>query len=189
MRTAAQWTMYLGMAVAMASGAMWPRPTWAGVALGLLIIALGVALRRKAGAPTAEAQHGAGAGAKAPRTGTLDDALAQFSAETKALAEQAEGLDLEAIKRRCEDLVWIGPERVGQAQELIAARVGFAQYAEVMAPLATAERWLNRAWSAAADGHRPEAVASLRTAQEFAGEAAEVGKGKLGVSALPAPGG
>jgi hypothetical protein len=57
--------------------------------------------------------------------------------------------------------------------------VGFASYAEIMAPLATAERWLYRAWSAAADEHRPEVLASVKTAITFADEALKQGKDKL----------
>ena len=64
-------------------------------------------------------------------------------------------------------------------QEAIAAHVGFATYAEVMAQLASAERWLYRAWSSASDSHRKECIQSLKIAAPFAREAAALGKGKL----------
>ena len=75
----------------------------------------------------------------------------------------------------------IGQEFARVAQEAIAAKVGFSVYAEVMAPLAACERWLNRTWSAAADGHRPECVHSLQTALVFAREAAALAQQRFTV--------
>jgi len=168
--------MYAGMAAAMYGGAQWPRPAWGVVAVGLAIIGGGVALRRAAGAPQIESSGGATDARKPPRVGSLVDALGALSSGIEALADQGESLDLEAIKTRVEELVWLGPERIGAAQEAIAAKVGFGVYAEVMAPLAAAERWLHRSWSAAADHHRPECVFSLKTALSFAREAEALGK-------------
>lgn len=171
LRTGSDWVMYAGMAVAMYGGAQWPRPAWGIVAAGIAVIGGGVAMRRAAGAPKLESGEGSGDTRRAPRKGTLIDALVELTAGVEALSAESESAALEAIKARVEDLVWIGPERVGAAQEAIAAKVGFSVYAEVMTPLATCERWLNRAWSAAADGHRPECTASLQTALTFAREA------------------
>ena len=178
LREGAIWTMYLGMAISMVGGATWPRPTWLVVVGGVLVACVGVAMKRAAGAAPPD-EGGVGDGSKAPRTGTLEDALEQMAAGAEELAAQGEGLDFEAIKKRVEELNWLGPERIGAAQESIAATQGFAVYAEVMAPLATAERWLYRAWSASADGHRPEVVRSLKTAAPYAREAATLGKGRL----------
>ncbi len=44
-------------------------------------------------------------------------------------------------------------------------RMGLAGYAELMDSFAAMERQLNRAWSAAADGHLPESESCLRNAQ------------------------
>lgn len=44
-------------------------------------------------------------------------------------------------------------------------RLGLAGYAELMDSFAAMERQLNRAWSAAADGHLPESETCLRNAQ------------------------
>lgn len=174
------WVMYAGMTVSMVGGATWPRPTWAIVAGGLVIVGAGIVMKRLGGVGPAEEHGGEGDSAKRPpRNGNLKDALGELTRETQALSEQAEEMDFEAIKTKVEALIWIGPERFGQSQEVIAAKVGFPTYAEVMAPLASAERQLYRAWSAAADGHRPECVASIASALSFAKEAEEVGVGKL----------
>jgi hypothetical protein len=178
LREIANWVMYVGMAVSMAGGATWPGPSWAVVLGGLALIGVGIGIRRAAGVPGLD-ENAAEAAGKPPRTGTLSEALGVVSEGVAELSAGAPTMDLEAIKKRVEELNWLGPERLGSAQEIIIARVGFAAYAEVMAPLATAERWLNRAWSAAADGHRPECLASLQTALTFAREAAQVGQEKL----------
>jgi len=47
----------------------------------------------------------------------------------------------------------------------LVARMGLAGYAELMDHFAAMERQLNRAWSAAADGHLQEAMTSLKNAQ------------------------
>lgn len=179
MREASDWVMYAGMLVAMVGGATWPRPTWVAVAGGLAIIGAGVAMRRAAGGSSLAEETGVVDARRPPRQGTLVDGVTAFVAGIEALLGEAEGLPLETIKTRVDDLLWIGPERLGSAQEVIAARAGFAAYAEVMAPLASAERWLNRAWSAAADEHRPECVASLETALTFARDAALVAPARL----------
>lgn len=49
-------------------------------------------------------------------------------------------------------------------------RLGLAGYAELMDSFAAMERQLNRAWSAAADGHLPESLSSLRNAQPLLAE-------------------
>ena len=174
LREMSRWTMYLGMLIAMVAGATWPRPTWAGVLVGLAVIGAGVGMKRVAGpAPIDQGEADPG-GAKPPRTGTLTEGLAKVAEQVAALAAEAKDADFEHVKKRVEELNWLGAERIGQAQEAIAARVGFAAYAEVMAPLATAERLLYRAWSAAADGHRGEVIASLEAAVPHANEAAQV---------------
>ena len=179
LRDLSKWTMYLGLGVAMVAGATWPSPTWAGVAVGLAIVGAGIAMKRAAGAPTIE-EHADVGGEKPPRTGSIEDALEHVAREVEALAGEAVSADFEAVKKKVEGLIWLGPERLGQAQEAVAARIGFAAYAEVMAPLATAERLMYRAWSAATDGHRPETINSLSAAVPYAKEAASLAKGKLG---------
>jgi len=172
LRSSSSWVMYLGMAICMYGGARWPRPAWPFVAAGLVVILVGIALRRSAGAPTLEVEQIHSSDLKRPRrTGTLVDALSALVQGIERLHGEGPDAELAAIKDRIEELIWLGPERVGSSQEAIAAKVGFAAYAEVMAPLAASERWLNRAWSAAADGHRPECLSSLAEALAAAREA------------------
>ena len=52
------------------------------------------------------------------------------------------------------------------ARPAIIAKMGMGGYAQVMDAFAASERRINRAWSAAADGHEEEALDSLRSADE-----------------------
>jgi hypothetical protein len=177
LRSASDWILYAGMAVTMYGGAQWPRPSWPAVAAGVLVALGGIAARRRAGAPALEVEPlDASSSRRPPRAGTLRDALADLVHGMENLSMESQHMEFSAIKDRVEELLWLGPERVGASQEAIAAKVGFAAYAEVMAPLAASERWMNRAWSAAADGHRPECVASLTEALSFAREAEALGR-------------
>lgn len=171
MRAVAPWVLYLGMAVAMVSGATWPEPTWGGVAVGIAIVAAGIVALRRAGAPSPEESVAAAGVHGAARAGSLADGVRATADGVRRLADEAPALHLDEVRRRIETLQHLGPERVGDAQASIVARAGFPAYASVMAPLATAERLLWRAWSAAADGHRPECLRSLRAAVAHANEA------------------
>jgi hypothetical protein len=169
--------MYVGLAISMVSGATWPRPMWAGVIAGLVVISIGIVMKRLAGAPPLEG-HAAAAAAGAS-SGTLADGAGQVVEGIEAMLAKVSEIQLDEVKSRVEKLIAAGPDRIGAAQEALAARVGFATYAEVMAPLATAERLLYRAWSAAADGHRVEVERSLQAALPHAREAAALAREKL----------
>ena len=60
------------------------------------------------------------------------------------------------------------------AREELQGRLGTGRYAVVMSPFASGERKLNRAWSAAVDGHAPEARASLEASLASLREVCEV---------------
>lgn len=170
MATLGLWIAYAGVLIVMIGGATWPHPMWAVIGAGLAVIGLGIVVKRKAGAPPIDAHEGATRG-RAARTGTLREAVAETTKQIKDLSAAAPKMHLEEIKQKVEDIIYIGPDRVGEAQLAITARVGFPAYAEVMGPLATAERLLYRTWSAASDGHRPEALRSLQEAIPWSEEA------------------
>ena len=66
---------------------------------------------------------------------------------------------------------------MGESRQQFIDRYGMEKGAELLVTLAFGERMLNRVWSAAADGHLPEAVSSLEESAEAFEEA---------VSLLPA---
>lgn len=60
------------------------------------------------------------------------------------------------------------------ARQSLVKRYGMTVYADVMTEFASAERYVNRSWSAAADGYVDEVSASLRRADHHLQKAGEL---------------
>jgi hypothetical protein len=166
--TLASWVQYAGMTVAMVGGATWPAPKWVVVALGILILCAGIAWARLA--QCRRTQEGSNAGGERAIE-VMKTALASAQSRTKALRESAQSTALDQVAKECEAIVRDCVEAVAAQQESLSRIYGCAGYAQVMTPFAAAERWLNRAWSAASDTHRPEVLASLDRAIKHIDEA------------------
>jgi hypothetical protein len=166
--TLASWVQYLGMTIAMLGGATWPAPRWTVVAGGIGVLCVGIAWARLAAGKRTAAGVNAGGDHAIERVQNALDAAKRRTATLRATADSAE---LEAIAKECEAIVRECVEAVAAQQESLSRAYGFAGYAQVMTPFAAAERWLNRAWSAASDTHRPEVIASLDRAIEHIDEA------------------
>lgn len=107
----------------------------------------------------------------------LDAALASEKDETRRLALIREHLDVLA-KGPMTGFLDASPE--------IAATSGTAGMARVLDPYATAERRLNRAWSAAADGVEAEAREALEMARDSLDEAVRRASGAAPAEQRPA---
>ena len=70
---------------------------------------------------------------------------------------------LEYIDEQCAPLL----SEFADGRMSISNRFGIKRYAEVMTEFASGERYLNRAWSAAADGYVDEVDASVGHANAF----------------------
>ena len=126
---------------------------------------IGIALvLRLRGAKVTEAQRGSIEAAGV--------AIRRAPADVAALASVAATLPLGELKTRVDAFVHDNFDPVYDAQEALVQSQGFAKYAAHTGPWASGERMVYRAWSAATDGHRPEAVASLREAIPHFEEAA-----------------
>jgi hypothetical protein len=177
----ASWIQYLGLAIAMLGGAPWPRPNWWVVAAGLVVVSVGIALKRAA--DRRDPRHAPGDG-EGVREGSIPAAAAALPAmltQVRALAAEAATRPLEELAAQVEQLQQRGTEQVAAAQDAFVRAHGFPGYARVMGPLASGERLLYRAWSAASDGHRPETVASLEAALPYLEEALEALESLTGV--------
>jgi hypothetical protein len=131
-----------------------------GLGIGAGIIRFG----RATSAGTADSPASGTALARPPQ-----QALAQLRSDVDALiADRVHQPDPGARMRAILDRVSVFqrttmPEFV-EGRPTLIARGGLGFYSSVMTPYAAAERALNRAWSAAADAHLPEAEESLDTA-------------------------
>ena len=134
---------------------------WTGVWLFLLgcagLLAGGLFLRQQARRAAAHEPTGGASGAVDPA-----QTLAAMRREVASLLE-ADGDDL---NRRVIDRIGhlqlnLMPAFIDARPRLVTA-FGMAGYARLMDAYAAAERALNRAWSAAADADRAEAIASLQ---------------------------
>ncbi|GIW82322.1 MAG: hypothetical protein KatS3mg105_4129 [Gemmatales bacterium] len=75
------------------------------------------------------------------------------------------------IRSRLSELQTMELQSFIEARTVLVARLGMAGFAEVMDRFAAAERQINRAWSAAADGVAEETSACLQRAEQLVGEA------------------
>ena len=170
----ALWLQYAGLALSMAGGAPWPRPNWLVVIGGLAVVALGIVWKRSADKRDprlAEGAHGEGGPARTGSVQSAREALPVMLTKVRALIASIETAKLGDVAATIETLQQNGTEAVAAAQDALVRAYSFPGYSTVMTPLATGERWLYRAWSAASDGHRPEVIASLNTALPYLEEA------------------
>lgn len=161
--------LYAGLLIAMVGGAPWPHPNWLVVVAGLVVIVVGIVAKRSAEAASLDASFGE-AGASG---GASEASLAELAARVKALADEVETAELASVATRVSALQEGPVTAFSATQDDFVRRHGFQAWATVMAPLATGERLLFRAWSAASDGHRGETVAAVRQALPCLEEAAE----------------
>jgi len=167
------WVMYAGMAISMIGGAPWPRPNWVVVAAGVAVVIVGIVLKRRADArdPRVLAAYGEGAAVVHGSVAAAGTALPRMLAAVQALKDDVADAKLADLAQRIEKIQSDGTEQVAAAQDALTRAYTFQGYASVMGPLATAERYLYRAWSAASDGHRPEVTRSIEAAIPYLEEA------------------
>ncbi len=91
--------------------------------------------------------------------------MAALADEMEATAEPSRA-DMERTKDAVHELAVARFEAIVAARTRVQARYGMAGFAELYGPFSSAERYVNRAWSALVDQHWPEAKASVARAAE-----------------------
>ncbi|GAB4515389.1 MAG: hypothetical protein Tsb0013_19940 [Phycisphaerales bacterium] len=148
-------------------------PSW--VFIGSMLVLFGSAMMVRAASRAA----GRAAMAASELEATSPDALpSDAGALARMIQMQVEGVvaEVDTLPSEREQLALI-VDRLGEVQKTlipafaaarpaIIAKMGMGGYAQVMDAFAASERRINRAWSAAADGHEEEALTSLRAADE-----------------------
>ncbi len=143
---------------------------WAWFVPAVLVGAAGVALVRRSTRQTARAGH-----VLAKNREDVEDSLSRI---VRGLEEMTGGerpippweYRFEIDHRFRDDLA-----RFAEARESLGHLYGLAAYAEIMSAFAAGERYLNRVWSASADGYMDEATQYLgRSLEQFREAAARL---------------
>jgi hypothetical protein len=86
----------------------------------------------------------------------LQESLRRIVENMTRLNSEKQSIDPYEIRHRLEELFADDVTTFITARESLAHSYGLAAYAEVMSPFTAAERYLNRAWCASADGYVDE---------------------------------
>lgn len=101
---------------------------------------------------------------------TVDSSLERIAANISKLNAEKQSINTYDMRHRIDELFIDDLEMFVDARESIAHRYGLAAYGEIMSAFAAGERYLNRVWSASADGYIDEVNTYLERAQEQFGE-------------------
>lgn len=163
-----------GAAKLPAQGADWP-DTWPIALVGIVVGVVGVALWHLAVHHEREesrrGEHGTDADGK--KRASAVELLAALVAPARALKTEAPGLEVAELERRTEALLETYVLPLAEVRHQLIDRLGMAKGADILVTVAYGERILNRVWSAAADGHLPEALACVPEAVEAFEEAVQ----------------
>jgi hypothetical protein len=100
----------------------------------------------------------------------IQRSLAEVAATVEEMSCQTDHVPSEVV-RRIDDQCAEPLSDFADSRQALVKRFGLGMYAEVMTEFAAAERYINRAWSAAADGYVDEVKASLVRANRHLQEA------------------
>jgi hypothetical protein len=143
---------------------------WGTFAIALAVGAIGVMSVRLATRQEARAE-----GKLALSMHTLDESLRSVVQKITTLDRQKESLDPYEARMHIDELFPDDLNAFVLARESIAHVHGLQAYADVMNRFAAGERYLNRVWSASADGYIDEVRTYLgKAAHEFGGALEEL---------------
>ncbi len=134
---------------------------WEGFIAVLIIGAAGVAIVRLATSRAAREEDKLAANIQ-----TIHQSLARVLENITTLNREKESIDPYDFRHRIDELL---PDHLADfvgARESIAHLYGLQAYADIMSEFATGERYINRVWSASADGYIHECHTYLEKARE-----------------------
>jgi len=91
--------------------------------------------------------------------------------KTTQLNLEKKGIDTYDMRHRLDELLVEDLDDFIEARESIGHKYGLQHYADIMSHFAAGERYLNRVWSASADGYVDEVNAYMEKAEEQFAEA------------------
>ena len=134
---------------------------WLWYVPALAVGAVGVVMIR-----TAEARHSKTEHHVAANIETVECCLARIASNITKLNVEKDAIDTYDMRHRIDELFAEDLEQFVDARESIAHRYGLAAYGNVMSSFAAGERYLNRVWSASADGYVDEVNEYLQKAKD-----------------------
>jgi len=96
----------------------------------------------------------------------LETALSRIVKNITQLNSEKDSINTYEVRNRIDELFADDLEKFVEARESIAHTYTLSAYADVMSSFAAGERYLNRVWSASADGYIDEVNTYLDRAQE-----------------------
>ena len=121
----------------------------------------GVVLIRTADAGASKTEHHVAANIE-----TIESSLNRIVTNITRLDAEKQNIDTYDVRHRIDDLFTDDLEAFVDARESIVHRYGLTAYGDVMTRFAAAERYLNRVWSASADGYIDEVHEYLTRAKD-----------------------
>lgn len=120
-----------------------------------------------------EARHSKTEHHVASRIETVESSLEKITSNINKLNTEKHSINTYDMRHRIDELFVVDLDKFVDARESIAHRYGLAAYGEVMSSFAAGERYLNRVWSASADGYIDEVNAYLEKARNQFSESLE----------------
>lgn len=114
---------------------------------------------------THEARHRTTAHRVAANIEAVQSSLERIASNVKELNQHKHSIDTYEMRHRVDELFMDDLERFVDARESIADRHGLTAYGDIMSSFAAGERYLNRVWSASADGYIDEVNEYLEKAE------------------------
>ena len=146
----------------------WSTIPWGSYAASMTVGCIGIVILRRA----KKADHADQVKTEAEYS-VVRESLVKVSEVVNRLREEEDRHPARVV--RCIDDECADPlADFADARQSLVKRFGLSTYAEVMTEFASAERSINRCWSAAADGYVDEVDASLRHAQAHLANASDL---------------
>jgi hypothetical protein len=159
---------FLGVIEADSAGKEWQTIPWGWYSLTFVTGVIGVIILRMSGQAASTLTHKLDAD-----LATLTQSLAHVVERLGALVRQQNQVSVYDVHDRIDDELALELGRFADAREAIIHLYGLQPYADLMSHFALAERNINRAWSASADGYVDEVWKCLSMAQYEMGVAKE----------------
>ena len=134
---------------------------WLWYVPALAVGAIGVVMIRTAEARHSKTEHHVAANIEA-----VEGSLQRIADNITKLNAEKDTIDTYEVRHRIDELFAEDLEQFVDARESIAHRYGLAAYGNVMSSFAAGERYLNRVWSASADGYIDEVNEYLEKAKD-----------------------